>query len=227
MYCTNGDYVGDDLAVFADIIVGDGDTKAAKKFIAEQIAIIGEMAADIAQCFPDIGHAVKSISSEWYRLAEKDKSLKGKQVLEPTQIRAMCNDVIQAFRWLRDKLKTLENPSDDDREVHLNKCLERLGNIVPHHCGDHSTCKAEVCGFVKLKEEHPDWSAEQLDEEYDKVARFKGEYMCVPADGAKKILGVITRSINKNNISQLAAMKTSNGSENFWTGVTVHSEGKR
>ena len=152
----NGDYVGDDLAVFVDTIVGDGDTRAAKKFIAEQEKIIGEIVKDIAECFPDIGHAVKCISGEWYKLADKDKSLKGKNLLESTRIRAMCSDIVKAFKWLLDKLKELDERTDDRVRPLLIECLDRVHNIVPHRCAMHANCEPDICGFVKLKEEHPD-----------------------------------------------------------------------
>jgi hypothetical protein len=223
----NGNYVGDDSAVFVDEICGDGDTKAANKFIAEQINIIGDIVKDIAEKFPDVGHAVKCMSGEWYKLAEQDKSLKGKNLLEPKRIRAMCGDVISAFKWLRAKLKTLTDPSDAVLGEVQEECLDRLDSIVPHHCGRHGSCKTDVCGFVKLREEHPDWTPEELDAEYDKTARFHGEYMSLSEESMKTVQSVISKRVNKENIARLAAMKSSNASENFWMCASVHSQGKR
>jgi hypothetical protein len=77
------------------------------------------------------------------------------------------------------------------------------------------------------KEEHPDWTDEQLVVKYDKMARFNGACMLLSDDGIKAVQRVITKNINKDNILQLAAMKSSNSSEKFWMCATVHSEGKR
>lgn len=89
-----------------------------------------------------------------------------------------------------------------------------------------SVTHADVCGFVKLKEEHADWTDAQLDAEYDKTDRFKGEYMSLSDSALKKVSGVITKKINKGNIGQFAAMKNSNSPESFLSGSVVHSDGK-
>ena len=222
----NGDYVGDDLAIFVDQICCDGDTKAAKKFIQAQIEILGDIVKDIAETMPDIGHSVKCMNNDWYKVGE-EKSLKGKNLLEPKRIRALCGDVISAFKWYREKFEALENPSESRIDALQTDCLKRLENIVPHHCGMHGLCQSDLCGFVKLKEEHPEWDPEKLDAEYDKIARFNGAYMSLSERGMEAVSRVITKRVNKGNLSRLAAMKSSNASENFFMCATVHTQGKR
>jgi len=139
----------------------------------------------------------------------------------------MCGDIVSILKWLRKKMEDLDDSSDDVVDSLLEDCVGRLANVVPHHCGLHEECVSDMCGFVKLKEEHPDWSDEMLDVEYDKTARFNGKYMSLSNKSREKVSGVITKKMNKNNIERLAAMKTSNSAENFFMGASVHSEGKR
>lgn len=223
----NGDYLGDEYAVFADKIVGDGDTRAVTKFIDEQYKIMGDVVKDTTKCFPDIGHAIKCISTDRYNVAKKDTSLKGKNLLEPKRIRAICGDIISVLKLLRQKLQDLLNPSAEVLDSMMDECLDRLANIVPHHCGLHENCVADMCGFVKLKEDNPEWSDDKLDEESDKIARFNRECMSLSDEGREKVSGVISKKITKKNVGRLAEMKNINNSENFWNCTTVHSEGKR
>lgn len=153
----SGDYAGDDLAVFVDTVVGDGNMRAVERFIAEQEWVIGEIVNGIAECFPDIGHAIKCISDKWYRLAEKDKSLKGMNLLESTRIQAMCSNIVKAFEWLHDMLKEIAEPLNAVKSQFLRECLVHVNNIVLHHCAIHENCKPNICGIVELKEQHPDW----------------------------------------------------------------------
>jgi hypothetical protein len=67
----NGDYLGDDEAIFADKICGNGDTQGINKFIEVQLKIIGDTIKDIAKYFPDVGHLVKGMSNECYNIIKK------------------------------------------------------------------------------------------------------------------------------------------------------------
>jgi hypothetical protein len=65
----------------------------------------------------------------------------------------------------------------------------------------HENCKQEICGFVKLKEEHPDWTDKKLfNEEYDKKSRFNNVFMLLSEDGMKAVENIITKNVNKKNI---------------------------
>lgn len=108
-----------------------------KKFIDEQYKSIGEMVKEIAKTFPDIGHAIKCMNSEWYAMTKKDPSLRGQNLLEPKRIRAMCGDIISALKWLHGKLEEASNPSDEEIDLLEDEGLARLANIVAYHCGLH------------------------------------------------------------------------------------------
>ena len=51
-----GQYAGDDIAIFVDILVADNDTWSPKKFIHVQHQIIVTPAENKAEPFPDLGH---------------------------------------------------------------------------------------------------------------------------------------------------------------------------
>lgn len=101
----------------------------------------------------------------------------------------MCADadVISNLKWCREKFEALENPSEPMRDASQTECLNRLDNIVPHHCGMHESCQSDTCDFVKLSKDHPDWDAEQLDAECDKTAHFNGEHMSLSEKGMKAV----------------------------------------
>lgn len=140
----------------------------------------------------------------------------------------MCSDIVKAFKWLCDTLEEIDGPSNDVISPLLNECLDCVNNIIPHHCVIHENCKQEICGFVKLKEEHPDWTDKKLfNEEYDKKSHFNNVFMLLSEDGMKAVQNIITKNVNKKNIKWLCAMKSSNSFKNFWNCATVHSEGKQ
>jgi hypothetical protein len=87
----------------------------------------------------------------------------------------MCSNIVKAFEWLRDMLKEIAEPLNAVKSQLLRECLDCVNNIVLHHCAIHENCKPDICGFVELKEQHPDWTDEQLDAEYDKTSCFKGQ----------------------------------------------------
>ena len=64
-------YLGDDIAIFVDILVADNDTRSQKKFIQSQHKIIGTPADNKADYFPDLGHTIKNCSNEFYALKKK------------------------------------------------------------------------------------------------------------------------------------------------------------
>ena len=53
-------YVGDDIAIFVDILVADNDTRSPNKFIQSQHQIIGTPANNKAEQFTDLSHTIKN-----------------------------------------------------------------------------------------------------------------------------------------------------------------------
>ena len=128
----NGDYRGDDSAVFLNVVVSDNDVNAPTNFIREQYEIIGEAAEGKAEHIPDIGHVIKDCNNELYRLRERDPSFRGVNLLENSRIRAIMADVLTAFLEYK--------PDIGDEQAQL-KCLKRIGAVITHHCGNHSKCE--------------------------------------------------------------------------------------
>jgi hypothetical protein len=83
------EFLGDDLAIFGDEIITDGDTRAAKKFIDAQAHLIGKPAYGLAARVPDIGHFVKTVSNALYTIRRDDSTLCGKGLLDPPRIKPL------------------------------------------------------------------------------------------------------------------------------------------
>ena len=59
-----GNYRGDDSAVFLDIFVADNDVRAPMNLIKEQFDVIEDHAEDVAEHIPNIGHVIKDCNNE-------------------------------------------------------------------------------------------------------------------------------------------------------------------
>ena len=64
-------YVGDDIAIFVDILVVDNNTRSPNKFIQVQHQIIGIIADNKVEHFPDLGHTIQNCSNNFYALKIK------------------------------------------------------------------------------------------------------------------------------------------------------------
>jgi hypothetical protein len=233
----------DDEAIFADVFVSDGDTRGSLKFIQKQRDIMGPVVEGIAQQLPDFGHFIKCISNGLYTLAEKDSTLKGKSLLEPSRIRAISGDVARHIHSYHDELLLL-HPDDETRRSEAQEhCMRRIASIVKHHCGEHSTCDSVCCLYLQLEsvvkkdqdigdgDESDDASAERLKQEtikrYAEQARFRGKLLSLNAAGQEKVAKVIHDRVNKTNIERVARQMSSNGCENLFGMSVVFTEGKR
>ncbi len=124
---SNGDYVGNDLAIFGYCVIADNDTRAANAFIEEQNRIMGAAADSLADHSPDKGHVVKCSNNALYKLAKDHQSLSGVHALCPKQINMLNADISAT-------LKEYSNMAVGDH-VARQACLDQLEAIVIHHCG--------------------------------------------------------------------------------------------
>jgi hypothetical protein len=192
--CEDSDeFLPDENVIFVDEIILDGDTRGSKKFIAAQANAIGVVAAGIAIQLPDIGHFIKTVSNALYQLAERDTILKGACLLEGSRIRAISSDLASHIREFNHTLEFFsgKNPNklspNDQHSIDQCRdlCLERIKNIVPHHCGNHQKCDVAYCGYVKIKMKlkaikkrtGADFTREDIDKQYVRESRFQGKYM--------------------------------------------------
>ena len=130
-----------------DFVVADGDTKGPKKFISKQAEIVGDSWEGKAEYVPDIGHFIKCISNAFFALATKHSELRGKNLLEPTRIKALCGDLLKYLREYGEFYKAHCN-NDSEKELvdkERKRAMQRIANLVNHHCGDHDGCEVDDC----------------------------------------------------------------------------------
>jgi hypothetical protein len=128
---TNGNYIGDDVAIFCRCISADNDTRAPKAFIQEQCRIIGAAAVGKADHSPDKGHVMKCLSNFFFKLKEEDASLRGVHALTPVRIKMIVTDISAA-------LSNFTSLGVDDQAA-KRACLDQIDAIILHHCGNHTT----------------------------------------------------------------------------------------
>ena len=237
------EFLPDDIAIFADQIVSDGDTRGAKKFIAAQFEFIGAVVANIVEYLPDIGHFIKTVSNALYDLGEHDPNLKGSCLLEPARIRAMSSDLAMHFRDFNVVLKKFVNKEPDQlselEQTELNqsrqRCLKRIDAIVPHHCGDHRKCDEACCLYLQIKRRlivrkqttGESFCREDIDALYAKEGRFRGKFMSMDKESMAKVANVIRSRVDKMNVDRIALLMSSNLCENYFSCLIKFSEGKR
>ena len=95
---SDGKFLPDDEAIFANIVVSDGDTTGSLKLIAKQAELIGDAAKNVADQIPDIGHFIKCISNGFYTFKMKNKQFGGVGLLDPSRIRSISSDVSRHLR---------------------------------------------------------------------------------------------------------------------------------
>ena len=132
---SNGNYVGNDMAIFGHCISVDNDTRAAHAFIQEQNRIIGASADGVADHSPDKGHVMKCNNNALYKLAKDNPSIRGVHALGSKRIN-MPNLDISATLAEYSKMGVGDN-------VAWQACLGQLDAIVLHHCGQHYLCRNE------------------------------------------------------------------------------------
>jgi hypothetical protein len=114
-------------------------------------------------------------------------------------------------------------------------CLERIKNIVPHHCGNHQKCDVAHCGYLKikmkLKANHKRtgeaFTREDIDKRYAKESRFQGKYMSMDDASMEKVTKAITSRIDSSNVDRIARVMSSNLCENYFSVMVKFSQGKR
>jgi hypothetical protein len=151
------EFLGDELAIFGDAFVTDGDTSGATKFIDAKAPLIGKPAYGLAAHVPNIiGHFVKTISNALYNIQRDDSTLHGKGLLDPPRMKAIAanlsHNILRYGKFLKEKGLKLSLVQQQSAQ---QQCLDAISAIIPHHCGDHSQCTHDgKCTFklVELQE---------------------------------------------------------------------------
>ena len=69
----DGNYVGDDCAIFAKIVTSENDTRVSFSFIREQNHLIGSSVDNIAEHLPDKVHAMKCENNALFKIRQEEK----------------------------------------------------------------------------------------------------------------------------------------------------------
>ena len=101
----DGNYRGDDLAIFAAQTITDCDTRTSKKLIQEQAEIIGNAAIGKADHSPDIGHVIKEVNNMLYKVRSKDSSLTGGTCSVTRELKAFTLTFVGPFLIILMKLE--------------------------------------------------------------------------------------------------------------------------
>jgi hypothetical protein len=205
--------------VFIDTLVADNDTSGPKNMISTQHDTIGPSADNKGDHRPDLGHTVKGSSNDMFKLRETDKSFRGKNCLSNVRIKSIQSDITSVIRSY--------NPHVGNAE-RRDECLVQLRAIVRHHCNNHSCCKNEnFCSNLKVRNEHPDWNEEQIQEEALKRSKRHQTYMDLTDEGIEVLEKIIIKRYNEKTIDKIAECGSSNKCEGFWSQLVKLSEGKR
>jgi hypothetical protein len=103
----------DNEAIFADEVVTDGDTRGLSRLIRKQVEICGGIATGIAVQLPDFSHFLNTVSNATYDLAELDKSMKGKDMLDAPHIRAIVGYLARHLRNYHSQLDKRKTKADE------------------------------------------------------------------------------------------------------------------
>ena len=219
---TNGNYVGEDVAIFGHSVSADNDTRAPKAFIQEQCRIIGAAAVGKADHSPDKGHVMKCLSNFFFKLKKEDASLRGVHALTPVRIKMIVTDISAA-------LSNFTSLGVDDQAA-KRACLDQIDAIILHHCGNHKLCKDEkCCTYTRVKNANPEWdedviAAAAVQESFRPLG---GKSMSLSDRGIAVLEAALKKYINEATVERVADGGCSNLSENFWSVCTKFSEGKR
>ena len=94
---SDGQFWPDDKAIFANVVVSDGDT------------------------IPDIGHFIKCISNGFYTFKTKKKQFGGDGLLDPGRICSISSDVSRHLRSYSNEKKAILSNTTCDSEDKKNK----------------------------------------------------------------------------------------------------------
>ena len=91
---SDGNYAGDDTAIFGHMINSDNDTRAPNSFIGKQNEIMGKAADKVAEHCPDKGHVTKDTNNAIFKLRDEDNTFgTGQTGLSNLRIKAINKHV--------------------------------------------------------------------------------------------------------------------------------------
>ena len=215
----DGNYRGDDQAIFAYRISSDNDTKSPQRLMRSQNEIIGETADGKAKHVADKNHIVKNFGNDVFAYRGKDKTAgSGVSGLNNERILMIKSDVSHILDFYQPHIGE-EGPK--------KKALELVRALPKHHCGDHSLCKHEdFCTFLKVKNANPEMSTAEVDAKAASES-MRSHQLSLDSVGHHQLLTILEKRFGDRSIDNSAAGGCSNYSENMWMRFTKYTEGKR
>ena len=215
----DGNYLGDDQAIFAGRISSDNDTKSPQRMMRAQNELIGHAADGKAKHVADKNHIVKNFGNEVYAFRGKDKTV-------GSGVSGLSNERISMIKADMSKILDFYQPLIGDESA-KKKTLELVRALVKHHCGDHSLCKHEdFCTHLRVKNANPGLSAAEVDAKAASES-MRSHQLSLDSVGQHQLLAILLKRFGERSIDNSAAGGCSNASENFWMGLTKYTEGKR
>ena len=193
----DGQYLGDDEAIFCREIAADNDTRSPKRAIQMQRDIIGDVVNGVAEHNPDSGHVIKDTNNDLFATRGKDKSFNSTACLTNLRIKSIHTDLRDPIMEYHEKL--------DDVTARQN-CLTQLNAIITHHCGDHSKCKfKKYCTYLQVKNANPNWPEDKVRAKTaKKCKRHGGQTMDLSRKGIATLEKIISKRFNENTIDRIA-----------------------
>ena len=236
----------DDVAILGKRVISDGDTTGSVKMMEIQRKILGLPSAEISSHEPGIEHVLSRISKNLHNLANKDTSLKGKNLLDSPRIKSIVNDISSHISLLSD-LKNMTHEQHKREELTIiqyhekikfwnNSILKDIYNIIHHHCGEHQNCNGYFCHHKQTKQQLKarenlfgmSFSHKDLNDISSSRAKFKGKVLAIEKGQAReKIISVIRTQINEDNIDKVSNKRSTNPNEHFNMMLSLLSGGKR
>jgi hypothetical protein len=117
----------------------------------------------------------------------------------------------------------------------MQRCVDGIYAIVPHHCGDHTHCSLNNCLFKQIKRRlesrkqatDEDWTMEDVIAIYAEESRFKGRTMSIGEAGCTKLVNEFKKRVKLSNVAHLACVLSSNCCEYYFSCLVKYSQGKR
>jgi len=205
---------------FCREIATDNDMQPPKRAIRTQRDIIGDSVNEVAEHCPDFSHIIKDTNNDLFKTRDNDCSLNSRYCLSNARIKSIHTDI-------RESIKEYNEKRGDS--IAIQSCLDQLGSIICHHCGDHSKYKNEnFCTYRRVKKANPNWDEDQIRQEAALQCKLHGgRTIDLLENGIATLEKIIDKRFNMKSIDHIAKLRCTNDSEKLWQMASVFSEGKR
>jgi len=205
--------------------IADGDTKGITRAAEKQRAIVGDKVADSVDV---------EMCRDWNHLNtlfEKDmrgfaKTAAYKELTEE-RMKRIKKDIESICRRYRAEVIDCDSVTDDDKKKRLKTLLREISAVIPHHCGIHNKCTSNMCRYLQIRNEHPDWPSREVVAEWDKGNEFGGKIMAIDNDCIDELTKIFTSRINSKTAHSVCKMESTTDVEEINSMTVKWTGGKR